>query len=139
MAKEFLGKGWRFPVNVNTRGDVDTPPGEIHMSEYEQDIREAIWIILATSKGERVMRPDFGCGIHDYVFTVINTTTLGLIESSVREGLVLWEPRIEVIDVGISTEAVNEGKLLVSIDYRVRTTNNRFNLVYPFYLTEGEQ
>ena len=132
MAKEFLGKGWRFPVNVDAQG-------EIHMSEYEQDIKEAIWIILTTSKGERVMRPDFGCGIHDYVFSVINTTTLGLIESSVREGLVLWEPRIEVIAVGISTEAANEGKLLVSIDYRVRTTNNRFNLVYPFYLTEGEQ
>lgn len=132
MAKEFLGKGWRFPVNVDAQG-------EIHMSEYEQDIKEAIWIILTTSKGERVMRPDFGCGIHDYVFTVINTTTLSLIENSVREALVLWEPRIEVLAVDISREKINEGQLLVSIDYRVRTTNNRFNLVYPFYLTEGEQ
>ncbi len=132
MAKEFLGKGWKFPVNVDAQG-------EIHMSEYEQDIKEAIWIILTTSKGERVMRPDFGCGIHDYVFTVINTTTLSLIENSVREALVLWEPRIEVLAVDISREKINEGQLLVSIDYRVRTTNNRFNLVYPFYLTEGEQ
>ena len=131
-AKDFLGKGWKFPVNVDTQG-------EIHMSQYEEDIKEAIRIILGTAKGERVMRPDFGCGIHDYVFTVINTTTLGLVESSVREGLVLWEPRIEVLAVGISTEAVKEGKLLVTIDYRVRTTNNRYNLVYPFYLTEGEQ
>jgi phage baseplate assembly protein W len=132
MAKEFLGKGWRFPVNVDARG-------EIYMSEYEQDIKEAIWIILTTSKGERVMRSDFGCGIHDYVFTVINTTTLSLIEDSVREALVLWEPRIEVLAVDISREKINEGQLLVSIDYRVRTTNNRFNLVYPFYLTEGEK
>jgi phage baseplate assembly protein W len=132
MAKEFLGKGWRFPVNMDAQG-------EIYMSEYEQDIKEAIWIILTTSKGERVMRPNFGCGIHDYVFTVINNTTLSLIENSVREALVLWEPRIELTGLDISREKINEGQLLVSIDYRVRTTNNRFNLVYPFYLTEGEQ
>lgn len=132
MAKEFLGKGWRFPVNMDTRG-------EIHMSEYEQDIKEAIRIILGTSKGERVMRPDFGCGIHDYVFSVINTASLSLIENSVREALVLWEPRIELTGVDISRENIDKGQLSVSIDYRVRTTNNRFNLVYPFYLTEGEQ
>ena len=131
MAKEFLGKGWRFPVNV----DAD---GQIAMSEHEQDIREAIRIILTTSKGERVMRPDFGCGIHDFVFASINTATLTLIESSVREALTLWEPRIELMNVGASTERIGEGVLLISIDYKVRTTNNQFNLVYPFYLREGE-
>ena len=131
MAKEFLGKGWRFPVNV----DAD---GQIAMSEHEQDIREAIRIILTTSKGERVMRPDFGCGIHDFVFASINTATLTLIESSVREALTLWEPRIELMNVGASTERIGEGVLLISIDYKVRTTNNQFNLVYPFYLREGD-
>ena len=130
MAKEFLGKGWKFPVGVDSTG-------EIEMSEYEQDIKEAIWIILSTSKGERVMRPDFGCGIHDFVFAAINTANIGLIESSVREALTTWEPRIELKNVSVSTENVDEGELIISIDYTVRTTNNEFNMVYPFYLTEG--
>ena len=130
MAKEFLGKGWKFPVGVDSTG-------EIEMSEYEQDIKEAIWIILSTSKGERVMRPDFGCGIHDFVFAAINTANIGLIESSVREALTTWEPRIELKNVSVSTENVDQGQLIVSIDYTVRTTNNEFNMVYPFYLTEG--
>ena len=130
MAKEFLGRGWKFPVNVSTEG-------KIAVSEYGEDIREAIWIILSTSKGERIMRPDFGCGIHDFVFASINTSTMTLIESSVREALTLWEPRIELMNVKVSTEKIDEGKLLISIDYKVRTTNNQFNLVYPFYLKEG--
>lgn len=131
MAKEFLGKGWKFPVNVDGKG-------QIAMSEHKQDIREAIRVILSTSKGERVMRPDFGCGIHDFVFASIDTSTLTLIEHSVRESLTLWEPRIEVMSVKVSTEKINEGKLMINIDYKVRTTNNPFSLVHPFYLTEGE-
>jgi phage baseplate assembly protein W len=130
MAREFLGKGWKFPAGVDSQG-------EIEMSEYEQDIKEAIWIILSTSKGERVMRPDFGCGIHDFIFAAINTANIALIESSVREALTVWEPRIELKAVSVSTENVDEGQLLISIDYEVRATNNEFNLVYPFYLTEG--
>jgi len=130
MAKEFLGRGWKFPVNV-------TPAGQIMMSEHEEDIKEAIWLILSTSKGERVMRPDFGCGIYEFVFDVINTATMGLIEASVREALTLWEPRIELVNVNVSVGKADEGKLLISIDYRVRSTNNEFNLVFPFYLEEG--
>ena len=130
MAREFLGKGWKFPVGVDSKG-------EIEMSEHEQDIKEAIWIILSTAKGERVMRPDFGCGIHDFVFAAINTANIGLIESSAREALTTWEPRIELKNVSVSTEKVDEGQLLISVDYEVRATNNEFNLVYPFYLTEG--
>lgn len=131
MAKEFLGKGWKFPVNVDAKG-------QIAMSEHDQDIQEAIWIILSTPKGERVMRPDFGCGIHQFVFAVMNTSTRSLIENSVREALTLWEPRIELVNVVTSGSKIHEGILLISIDYKVRTTNNQFNLVYPFYLTEGE-
>lgn len=130
MAKDFLGAGWKYQV----RTDADR---KIAMSEYEEDIKEAIWIILGTAKGERVMRPDFGCGIHDFVFAPINTATVNLVENAVREALTLWEPRIELTKVEVSTEQADEGKLIVSIDYRVRTTNNRFNLVYPFYLKEG--
>ncbi|HXG31340.1 MAG TPA: GPW/gp25 family protein [Thermodesulfobacteriota bacterium] len=131
MAKEFLGRGWKFPVMV------DATTGRIAMSEYEKDIRESIWIILSTAKGERVMRPDFGCGIHDLVFAPVNTTTVNLVQRGVQEALTLWEPRIELINVEVSTERADEGRLLVSIDYRVRVTNNRFNLVYPFYLKGG--
>jgi len=130
MAKEFLGVGWKYPVRVG--GD-----GRIAMSKYEEDIKEAIWIILGTAKGERVMRPDFGCGIHDLVFAPINTATVTLVEKEVREALTRWEPRIELLKVEVSTEEADQGRLLVSIDYRVRSTNNRFNLVYPFYLKEG--
>lgn len=130
MAKDFLGVGWKYPVNADYNG-------KIAMSRYEEDIKEAIWIILGTAKGERVMRPDFGCGIHDLVFASINTATVTLVEDSVREALTFWEPRIELIKVEASTEYADEGKLPVSIDFRVRTTNNRFNLVYPFYLKEG--
>lgn len=129
MAKDFLGVGWKYPVRVN-------PDGKIALSAYEDDIKEAIWIILGTAKGERVMRPDFGCGIHDLVFAPINTATVTLVENSVREALTLWEPRIELI--GVEATESGDGELSVSIDYRVRSTNNRFNLVYPFYLKEGK-
>lgn len=130
MNKNFLGVGWKYPVYI-------TVEGKIAKSGYEEDIKEAIWIILGTAKGERVMRPDFGCGIHDLVFTPINTATITLVENSVREALTIWEPRIELIKVEASSEKSDEGKMLVCIDYRVRTTNNRFNLVYPFYIKEG--
>lgn len=131
MTKEFLGKGWKFPVSVDSRGNIE-------LSEYEQDIKEAIWIILSTTKGERVMRPDFGCGIHNYVFASINNANIGLIEASVREALTVWEPRIELKEVSVSTERADIGQLIISIDYKVKATNSEFNLVYPFYLTEGK-
>ncbi|MCX9009883.1 MAG: GPW/gp25 family protein [Candidatus Methanoperedens sp.] len=131
MSKDFLGKGWKYPVRVDAQQ-------KIAVSEYEEDIKEAIWIILGTARGERIMRPDFGCGIHEYVFTSMDAVNLSLIENSVREALTLWEPRIEIIDVKTDTQYADEGKLVVNIDYRVRATNTQFNLVYPFYLKEGE-
>jgi phage baseplate assembly protein W len=132
MANNILGKGWKFPVEIDTRGG-------IALSQYEEKIRESIIIILGTAKGERVMLPDFGCGIHDLVFSVVNTSTLTLIESTVKEALVLWEPRIEVLSVRISKERLKDAILDIGIDYRVRRTNTEFNLVYPFYLqSEGD-
>lgn len=130
MTREFLGTGWSFPVGVNS-------DGEIALSEEEADIEESIRIILGTAKGERVMQPDFGCGIHEYVFSVINTTTLELVRTSVREALIRWEPRIEVSDVSTSREGIEAGRLLIRIDYRIRASNTEYNLVYPFYLEEG--
>lgn len=130
MANDFLGVGWKYPVRTDATG-------KIAMSRYEEDIQEAIRIILGTAKGERVMRPDFGCGIHELVFAPINTATMTLVENSVREALTLWETRIDLIRVEASDQEASTGRLLVGIDYRVRVTNNRFNLVYPFYLKEG--
>ena len=130
MAKDFLGIGWKFPVTIDATG-------KIAMSQFEEDIKEAIRIILGTARGERVMRPDFGCGIHELIFEPINVATTGLIESSVQEALTRYEPRIDLIDVTVIDNEANVGKLKVSIDYRVRATNNEFNLVYPFYLKEG--
>lgn len=129
MKSEFLGRGWKFPVNVNSRGGTAS-------SEYETDVLEAISLILRTSRGERVMQPDFGCGIHEMVFSAIDTATAGLVEEMVREALVLWEPRIEVKDVKATLESYLQGRMDISIDYRVRATNNEFNLVYPYYLKE---
>ncbi len=129
MAKEFLGTGWKYPVGLQA-------DGRITLSRYEEDIREAILIILGTAKGERVMRPDFGCGIHDLVFATVNVATIGQVESTVREALTEFEPRIELIEIKASRDDASNGKLNVSIDYRVRATNNEFNLVYPFYLDE---
>jgi hypothetical protein len=128
--KAFLGRGWSFPVRV------DDKEGTIRLSEYEQDIRESIWIILSTSKGERVMRADFGCGIHDMVFEVINTTTLSAIEDSIQTALAAFEPRIDVVSVNAESNGGVDGQLRISINYMVRGTNNLLNLVYPFYIQE---
>jgi phage baseplate assembly protein W len=129
-ARAFLGRGWAFPVQL------DDKEGTIRLSEYDQDIRESIWIILSTAKGERVMRPDFGCGIHDLVFEVINTGSLAEIEDMVRQALGLFEPRIDVIQVKALTGGGFDGQLRISIDYLIRGTNNQLNLVYPFYIKE---
>jgi len=131
MSKAFLGQGWKFPVSV------DPASGRIAMSVHEQDIRESIRIILATAPGERVMRPDFGCGIHDLVFAPMNRATLGLFESRVRESITKFEARIEILDLEILTREADKGRLEISMDCRIRDTNTQFNLVFPFYLTEG--
>jgi len=127
----FLGLGWNFPVSLDDDGQVMLAP------DAEEGIRQSIWTILATSPGERVMRPGFGCGISDMVFSGVNAATAAAVAASVREALAVWEPRIDVLDVtavpapsGPSDRSV----LLVEISYQVRSTNSRFNLVYPFYL-----
>lgn len=127
MPTEFLGRGWRFPITMDERGG-------LALSEYEEKVRESILIILGTAKGERVMRPEFGCDIHAFVFSVINTSTLTLIQSAVKEALLRWEPRIEVLGVETSTEKIDDGILSIQIEYKVRATNTQFNLVYPFFL-----
>lgn len=129
--KAFLGKGWAFPVTPD-------PTGEIAVSEYEEDIRQAIHIILGTAQGERVMRPDFGADLQALVFEPVTTTTMALVRHRVEEALITWEPRIDVQQVRVAPDGPVRNRLLIDIDYRVRRTNTFFNLVYPFYLQEGE-
>lgn len=128
--KAFLGIGWKFPVLLNISS-------KIAESRYEQDIQEAIWIILETSKGERVMLPEFGCGIHNFVFESINSSAIARMKSSIQEDLRRWEPRIQVINVDLSIDDIDRGKIVIEIIYLVRATNNQFNIVYPFFLKEG--
>ncbi len=128
--REHLGVGWKFPLRIG-------PTGGFAFSRYEEDVREAIWIILATAPGERQMQPRFGCGIHELVFASINAATIAELTTRVRDALTEWESRIDVVDVGVEAPAGAESTLLIRVDYRVRSTNAFSNLVYPFYITEG--
>ncbi len=136
MAK-FLGVGWQFPETCDTPQDAGTGKRRFAPAEYEESIRQSIRIILSTSKGERVMRPDFGCGLFELVFESNSAGTRGMAEHHVEEALLRWEPRIEVLKVEATASGSRDEILLISIDYRVRTTDNRFNMVYPFYLERG--
>ena len=128
--KAFLGVGWAFPPRVEA-------DGVIAEAIYEEDIRQAIRIIIFTNRGERLMRPDFGAGLNEFIFASVNTTTMALVEARVREALITWEPRIDVEDVNVTADASERNKLLVDLTYRVRATNTLHNLVFPFYLEEG--
>lgn len=129
-AKAFLGVGWAFPVQPEAQG------ADIVQAAYEEDIRQAVLLILETDHGERVMRPEFGAGLRALAFEPINTTTLALARHKVEEALTLWEPRIDSIGVKVTAEPPL-GKLLIDIQYRIRSTNTFYNQVYPFYLQEG--
>lgn len=129
-AKAFLGVGWAFPPRLET-------DRTISMAAYEEDIRQAILIIMGTNPGERVMRPDFGAGLNAFVFEPVSTTLLALVKTRVREALIDWEPRIDVEEVKVTTDPAERNLLLIEVSYRVRATNTLHNLVYPFYLQEG--
>lgn len=128
---DFLGRGLSFPVAS------DPAAGRMKEVPEEEDIRQAIYIILSTKKGERVMRPDFGCDIFNFMFGTMDYTSLKLMEQSVMEALIRWEPRIRDIGVYVEAAADGAGEVLVNINYVVRSTNNRYNMVYPFYISEG--
>ena len=129
--REFLGQGLAFPLQVDPRGGIALASGE-------RDIEQAIRIILETAPGERVMRPEFGCRIHELIFAPHNATTEGLIIHYVRQALVRWEPRIEVQEVDISSDTYDRSALLVHIHYLIKDTHDERSIVYPFYLM-GEE
>ena len=126
---EFLGVGWAFPATT-------VPPGDVAMAAYDEDVRQAVRIILSTAPGERVMRPDFGAGLPGLVFEPMSATTMELARHRVEEALILWEPRIDSIAVSVTADGP-VGRLNIEVNYRVRATNTFYNLVYPFYLTEA--
>ena len=129
-SKAFLGRGWACPVHVGAQGAVA-------LAEYDEDVREAVLIILGTEHGERVMRPDFGAGLREFQFEPISTTTLALLRHRVEEALVTWEPRIDSIKVSVTAPDAALGRVDIEIRYQVRRTNTFYNLVYPFYVEEG--
>ncbi len=131
MKKNFLGKGLGFPLRVTNRG-------ELALSEGEQSISESIRLIIGTAPGERVMRPDFGCRIHEIVFHPNNPSTASLAGYYIQEALVKWEPRIRQVKVEAYPDPTAENVLQLSIRYQIITTNNVKNMVYPFYLRREE-
>lgn len=129
-ARAFLGTGWTFPPRLE-------PDGRIAEAAYEDDVRQAIMIVLGTDPGERVMRPRFGAGLNTFVFEPMTAALAARIAEQVRNALTDWEPRIDVVFVDVTSRQRPAGALLVDISYRVRATNTLQNLVYPFYLREG--
>ncbi len=133
--KEFLGSGIAFPLNIDEQG-------HISMNSLEEQVRQSILLILRTAKGERVMRHDFGAGLHRLVFSPSNYATFAMVEHEVKDALVRFEPRIDVLNVKVTPYSDELGKLEpekldIYLEYRVRKTDTMFNLVYPFYLERG--
>ena len=128
--REFLGIGWRFPLQV-------TAGGRIAQARYEQRIEESIMLILSTAPGERPMLPAFGCGIHELTFSPNDSRSIALTVHLVRQALTAYEARIDVLDVHAEATAEAPNLLLIRINYRIRATNAIGNLVYPWYITEG--
>lgn len=127
MSREFVGSGWAFPVHVDRTGG-------IALTRDSREIEESIRLILATAPGERPMRPDFGCGVHDFVFAPADAATAGDIAHVVRLALERWEPRIDLAAVDVRPDATEDGLLLIAIGYTIRGTNDPRNLVFPFYV-----
>lgn len=128
---DFLGQGWKFPPQV------DATTGRIQTVSYEEDIAEAIRIILFTRKGERAMRPEFGSTIYNYLFSAMDYTTVKRMERELTEAIIRWEPRVVEPEVSVDTRDLDTGLVRVEVQYIVRTTNNPYNLVFPYYINEG--
>ena len=131
MQPDFIGAGWSYPVATDATGG-------IALVVREREIEQAIRLILETSPGERPMRPEFGCRVSDYVFAPANASTAGMLSYEVRRALDRWEPRIEVVEVGVSFDAVDSGTLYIDVRYVIKATNDVRNLVFPFYVIPAD-
>jgi uncharacterized protein len=130
VSDEFIGRGWAFPLRTDATGG-------IALVAREREIEEALRLILGTAPGERPMRPEFGCRIHEHVFASADGTTASAIAAEVKAALRRWEPRIDVEDVLVSFDARDAAVMYIDIRYAVRRTNDRRNLVFPFYVIPG--
>lgn len=128
---DFIGRGIAFPIRIDQSGSMS-------MTSGADDINSSIGIVLSTAPGERLMRPHFGCRIWELLFEPINANTMGLMQEAVREAIGRWEPRVELDDVRVEPSVGAEGRVLIYIDYTIRATNDRRNLVYPFYVIPRE-
>ncbi|MGA2395879.1 MAG: GPW/gp25 family protein [Candidatus Lustribacter sp.] len=131
-ARKFLGVGFAFPLQI------DPATGQFGFAAYEADVQQAIFTILSTAKGERVMVPDFGCGMHDRVFSPNTATQANAVSADVREALTRWEPRIDLLDVNVTIDGAQGEVLLIRVDYRIRANNAFYNTVYPFYVNDPQ-
>jgi phage baseplate assembly protein W len=131
MASEFIGAGWAFPLRMDATGRVALVAGE-------EELEEAIRLIIGTAYGERPMRPDFGCGIHDVVFGSADAATAGRVAFEVRSSLARWEPRIEILGIEVTFDEADRSVLYIDIRYRATSTNDPRNLVFPFYMIPAE-
>jgi uncharacterized protein len=132
MSARFVGAGWSFPLGTDTTGS-------IALVTEHREISDAIWLVLATSPGERPMRPEFGSRLAEYVFAPANATTAGQLANEVRVALERWEPRIDVGDVVIDFDAIAAGTVYIDVHYQVRGDNDPRNLVFPFYIIPDER
>lgn len=127
----YLGKGWDFPPTFLEKR------GEVKIVSDIEDIEQSLQIIITTRQGERLMRPKFGCDLTDKIFENLNATQTTIMKNQIKEAIVLYEPRIEVIKVALDTQNFLEGKFLIKIEYLIRATNTRRNIVFPYYITEA--
>ena len=132
MSERFIGRGWNYPLATDATGS-------IALAADDRNLEQAIRLILATAPGERPMRPEFGCGIHNFVFAPANATTAGRLASEVKRSLLRWEPRIDVKAVDVSVDQYDRSAMYISISYTKRGSYDPRNLVFPFYvIPEGE-
>ena len=132
MSEEFIGSGWAFPLRTSATGS-------IALVSHDRELEESIRLILGTAFGERPMRPDYGCAIHDFVFSSINPDTMSRIGVAVRESLIRWEPRIQVKDVVVTVDPKDQTVVYIDVRYSVGDTNDPRNLVFPFYTIPPEE
>jgi phage baseplate assembly protein W len=130
QSRAFLGVGWKFPLQV-------TPRGRVALARHEVRVEESIYQILATAKGERVMLPEFGCGIHEMVFAANSAGSLARIKQDVLQSLIRYERRIDVLEVSVENPREEPNLLLIRVNYRIRSNNAVGNVVYPFFVTES--
>ena len=129
--QSFLGRGWSFPPTFSKVNN------EVLLTTDEEDIKKSMEILLSTTIGERFLQPRYGCNLDNYVFEPMNATTETSIKLTVKNAILLFEPRIKLLSVRLDTAFITEGRADINVDYEIVSTNTRFNLVYPFYLNEA--